>query len=320
MKTALLSDDRLLLHDTGQSHPERPARITAALKHLKQQAWFDQLLPVKAKACDYTWICKVHDIELVHRAEKACLNELGYLDSPDVQINRHSFDTAVLAAGGILQLADVIISGQVANGFALTRPPGHHAEKDMALGFCILNNVAIVARYLQEQYGLAKILILDWDVHHGNGTQHVFEQDPSVYYVSLHQYPHYPGSGSASENGTGRGRGATLNCPMAAGSTDEDYQRAFKEKVLPGISKFKPEAVIVSAGFDAHTSDPLGAINLTTHFYGWMTQRVLEVADQHADGRLISVLEGGYNLNALADSICEHLAGLLGKENSEMAS
>lgn len=318
MKTALLSDDRLLLHDTGKSHPERAARITTALKRIKQQDWFHQLLPIKASVCDYGWIYQVHDVELVRRAEKACLDGLDYLDSPDVQVNRHSFDTAVLAAGGILQLVDVVISGQAKNGFALTRPPGHHAEKDMALGFCILNNVAIAARYLQEHHGLGKILILDWDVHHGNGTQHVFEEDPSIYYISLHQYPHYPGSGSASETGIGRGKRATLNCPMAAGSNNKDYQQAFIEKILPEISNFKPEAVLVSAGFDAHESDPLGAINLTTPFYGWMTQRVLEVADQYANGRLISILEGGYNLDALAQSISEHLSGLLGETSDNM--
>jgi acetoin utilization deacetylase AcuC-like enzyme len=318
MKTALLSDSRFLLHDTGQSHPERAARISTAIKHAKKQTWFDQLVPLTPIACDEVWLHCVHDVALVRRAQKACANGQDYLDTPDVLINLHSFDTARLAAGGVLQLVDAVVSGQVNNGFALTRPPGHHAEKNMALGFCIFNNIAIAARYLQKHHGLDKILILDWDVHHGNGTQHIFEDDPSVYYASLHQYPHYPGSGAASETGIGRGVGATLNCPMAAGSTDKDYLQAFEEEVLPNISKFKPEIVLISAGFDAHKADPLGNINLTTSFYGWMTQRVMEIADQYAESRVISVLEGGYNLESLAGSVSEHLSVLLGNETARL--
>jgi acetoin utilization deacetylase AcuC-like enzyme len=315
MNTAFLSDDRFLLHDTGPSHPERAARVSVVLDQLEKQPWFEKLLPLRAISCDEAWLCSVHDVELVQRAKKACLDGYSYLDSPDVQVSQQSFDTALLATGGILRLVDTVVSGQANNGFALVRPPGHHAEKNTALGFCLFNNVAIAARYLQQRHGLDKILILDWDVHHGNGTQHLFEDDPSVYYISLHQYPHYPGTGAASETGFGRGAGATLNCPMAAGSGDDEYQQAFKQKILPGISEFRPEAVLVSAGFDAHQADPLGAVNLSTSCYGWMTERMLEIADQHSDGRLISMLEGGYNLNALADSVAEHLLALLGNSN-----
>jgi acetoin utilization deacetylase AcuC-like enzyme len=320
MNTAFLSDDRFLLHDTGRSHPERPARLSAVLDQLEKQPWFRQLLPFRGVACDEAWLCNVHDLELVRRAQQACLNGDDYLDSPDVQVSSQSFDTALLAAGGVLQLVDAVISGQVDNGFALVRPPGHHAEKNTALGFCLFNNVAVAARYLQRRHGLDKILILDWDVHHGNGTQHTFEDDPSVYYISLHQYPHYPGTGAASETGFGRGSGTTLNCPMAAGSSDSEYQSAFSQQILPGIHEFQPEVVLVSAGFDAHQADPLGAINLTTSCYGWMTERLLEIADQYAGGRLISMLEGGYDLDALAASVGEHLSTLLGKNNDSLSS
>ena len=312
MKTGLLSDGRLLLHDTGKSHPECADRIITPLNHLETQAWFSQLVRISATSCDEAWIHEVHEIEFIKRAQKTCQQGLSFLDSRDVKVNKESFETAVLAAGGILRQVDIVMSKKVINGFAITRPPGHHSEKDMALGFCILNNVAIAARYLQKQHGVGKILILDWDVHHGNGTQHIFESDSSIFYISLHQFPHYPGTGSISETGIGKGRGTTMNCPMPPGSGNKDYQNVFKDKILPEVANFKPEVILISAGFDAHKDDPLGSINLTTSFYGWMTQRVLEFANQYADDRIISVLEGGYNLNALANSIEEHLSVLSG--------
>ena len=222
----------------------------------------------------------------------------------------------MLAAGGVTALADNVISREIDNGFALIRPPGHHAERSMALGFCLFNNVAILARYLQKHHGLDRILVMDWDVHHGNGTQHTFEEDPSVLYISLHQYPFYPGTGAAHETGNGRGRGATLNCPMPAGATDEDYRVAFSQQILPKIDAFKPEAVLISAGFDAHRDDPLAQINLSTEFYGWMSQRMMEAAETHANGRLISMLEGGYDLHALSHCIGTHLKVLLDGEQA----
>ncbi len=316
VKTAFLSDERLLLHDTGNSHPERPARLTAVLNHLEQQPWYQELLTLRATPCSDNWLYSVHDKALIRRAEQTCLSGQSYLDSPDVQVNTHSFNTALLAAGGVLKLVDLVISGQADNGFALVRPPGHHAEKDTSLGFCLFNNIAIATRYLQKNYGLNKVLIFDWDVHHGNGTQHVFEDDPSVCYISLHQYPHYPGTGATAETGIGRGKGATLNCPMAAGSGDSHYQQAFSQKILPKISEFRPEVVLISAGFDAHQADPLGDINLTTECYRWMTQRLLEIADQFAENRLISVLEGGYDLAALADCVTEHVSTMF-QENAK---
>ena len=207
----------------------------------------------------------------------------------------------------MLELADQVMSGNADNGFALVRPPGHHAEPAEAMGFCLFNNIAITARYLQQKYELERILILDWDVHHGNGTQHSFEHDPSVFYISLHQFPHYPGTGARSETGIGDGEGATLNCPMTPGLGDSAYREAFSEIVLPMARAFNPDAVLISAGFDAHRADPLGSINLENSSYTWMTQQVMELADQCCDGRLISLLEGGYDLNALAESVTEHV-------------
>ena len=190
--------------------------------------------------------------------------------------------------------------------------PGHHAEEDLAMGFCLFNNVAIVARYLQKKHGLDKVLVLDWDVHHGNGTQHSFEEDPSVFYVSLHQYPFYPGTGAGTENGRGKGKDATLNCPMPAGALDQDYEKVFCETILPKIDKFKPNTILISAGFDAHQDDPLADVCLTTPFYGWMTERMMEIADKYSGGRIISLLEGGYNLEALPRCVATHLAVLSG--------
>jgi len=232
----------------------------------------------------------------------------------DVGICPESYDISLLAAGSPIMLADKIIQGEIDNGFVLARPPGHHAERDQAMGFCLFNNVAILARYLQQQHHIDKVLILDWDVHHGNGSQHSFEDDPSVLYISTHEYPYYPGTGAYTETGIGKGLGATLNCPMPAGAGDEDYESAFMEKILPKIDNFRADFIIISAGFDAHIDDPLGHIRLSTGFFGWMTQRVMEMAHKHCQDRIISVLEGGYNLNALPLCVAEHLGMLSGNE------
>jgi acetoin utilization deacetylase AcuC-like enzyme len=199
----------------------------------------------------------------------------------------------------------------VNNVFAAVRPPGHHAEKTQAMGFCIFNNIAIAARYLQKKYKLEKIFILDWDVHHGNGTQHSFEDDPTVFYCSLHQYPHYPGTGAARERGTGAGEGFTLNIPMSAGSADEEYLTAFEEKVILAADSFAPDFVLISAGFDAHQDDPLAGIRLSDDIYYQMSKTMKEISERHCSGRLISFLEGGYNLSALARSTAAHLKALM---------
>ena len=307
MTTGFVYDERFLEHDAGPHHPERRERLESTIAHLRREEWFDELQAVPASACDRAWIETVHDGELLDRAQEACRRGLPFLDVADVGICRDSCDIALLAAGGALALADGVARSEIDNGFALSRPPGHHAERNVALGFCLFNNVAIAARYLQREHGLDKILILDWDVHHGNGTQHTFESDPSVLYVSTHQYPYYPGTGALGEDGEGRGRGATLNCPMSAGAGDLEYERAFTERILPKIDEFAPQAVILSAGFDAHAADPLAQIRLSTTFFAWMTERMMEVAERHAEGRLISILEGGYNTEVLPLCVAAHL-------------
>ena len=311
MATGLIDDDRFLTHDTGPHHPETAARIGAVRQALAAHACSTELQRIEAVPAEIAVIESSHTLAYIRRAARTCAAGAEYLDSTDVAISEHSYEVALLAAGAPLALADAMIAGRIDNGFALLRPPGHHAEKEAAMGFCLFNNVAILARYLQRQHGLDKIAIVDWDVHHGNGTQHSFEEDPSVLYVSAHQYPYYPGTGAAYETGSGRGRGATLNCPMPAGATDSAYERAFFEEILPKLDHFKPECVIISAGFDAHRDDPLADVQLSTGCFRWMTERLMEVAAQHAGGRLLSVLEGGYNLERLGDCVTTHIERLV---------
>ncbi|MCP5151257.1 MAG: histone deacetylase [Ectothiorhodospiraceae bacterium] len=320
MTTALLYDPRFLDHDPGRGHPERRERLERSITHIEAQPWAGGLRRVTPPRVDPRWVNEVHSLDLMRRAEAACLRGHSYLDVPDVGICEQSYEVAMLAAGGALVLGDQVMRGEVDNAFSLSRPPGHHAERDIALGFCLFNNAAILARYLQREHGLQKVLVLDWDVHHGNGTQHAFEDDPSVLYVSTHQYPYYPGTGAAHENGTGRGVGATLNCPMPAGAGDAEYEETFRTRILPAVDAFAPEAVILSAGFDAHRDDPLAGIALSTGFFAWMTLRMMEVADRHAGGRLISLLEGGYNLERLPECIAAHLEVLCGARGEHGAA
>ena len=312
MSTGFLYDPRFLEHEPGAGHPERKERLSTSIAHLREQPWFSDLQQLDAAAADRRWIRTIHSEDYIERAHDTCANGVPYLDVTDVGVCERSYDVALLAAGSLMSLADRVARRDLDNGFVMSRPPGHHAEQDMALGFCLFNNVAVTARYLQQEHGLDKILILDWDVHHGNGTQHSFEEDPSVLYVSTHQYPYYPGTGAASETGVGAGQGATLNCPMPAGATDQHYEAAWRERILPKIEAYRPEMIIVSAGFDAHRADPLAQVNLSTEFFAWMTSRLMEQADKHCDGRIVSTLEGGYNADELARCIATHVAVLAG--------
>lgn len=310
MTTGLLYDERFLLHNPGNGHPERKERIERTWAYLKTLPWFNTLKHTKSEPAEESWIAQIHEPNYIRRVRESSAEGCNFLDTLDVGINENSFNTALLAAGGALKLADFIFKGELQNAFALLRPPGHHAEPGRAMGFCLFNNIAILARYIQKQYGIDKVLILDWDVHHGNGTQHTFEENPGVYYISLHQYPFYPGTGAASETGSGRGRGFTLNCPMPAGVGDKEYQAAFLEKILPAIDQYKPQIILISAGFDAHRDDPLAQICLSTECFGWMTERTMETAKKYCGGKIISLLEGGYHLEALPRSIARHVAAL----------
>ena len=311
MRTGFSYDPVFLDHDTGAGHPECKERLQSTIDYLSGQNRLSELINIESRYAGIDQIEQVHSSEYIERARQTCLSGGLFLDSPDVTISRNSFDIALKAAGSGLQLADAVVANNIDNGFGLLRPPGHHAEKGMALGFCVFNNIAVLARYLQKTHGLDKILILDWDVHHGNGTQHLFEQDPSVLYISTHQFPFYPGTGRYDDTGTGRGTGATLNCPMSAGASDTHYTAAFNEKILPKINEFRPEIILISAGFDAHADDPLADIRLSTQFYSCMTEWLMEKAEKYCQGKIISLLEGGYNLQRLPECIDAHLTQLL---------
>lgn len=311
MKTGFVYDLKFLEHETGFGHPECNSRLSTSISYLKKQVWFNKLINTPARNANIEDVLNVHTSSYIKRFKKACLLEHDYLDSADVPICHNSYNTALLAAGSGLQLADKIINKEINNGFAMLRPPGHHAEKEMAYGFCMFNNISILARYLQTKHGVDKIAIVDWDVHHGNGTQHLFEEDPSILYISIHQYPHYPGTGNYTETGIGRGKGSILNCNMHEGSGDAEYKQAFFSQILPKIDEFIPDFILISAGFDAHYADPLGGINLNESSFAWMTNCLMEKAEKYCANRIISLLEGGYNLNALAMSIDAHFKTLL---------
>lgn len=305
-QTGIVYSDIYLEHETG-GHPETPRRLTAIMDGLETSGILDDLVRVDPVPASPEEIGLVHKPLYIQWVEEVVKRGETILDSGDTVVSMGSYEAARLAAGGVIAAVDAVMEGKVRNCFCAVRPPGHHALYDRAMGFCLFNNVAIGARYAQKRYGIERVLIVDWDVHHGNGTQDTFYGDPSVFYFSSHQYPHYPGSGSAGETGEGTGKGFTLNVPLSSGSGDEDYLRVFSEKLSPAMDEFQPEFVFISAGFDAHQSDPLSSINLTREGFGRLTTVVNGIAEKYAAGRLVSVLEGGYDLHGLADSVAEHL-------------
>ncbi|MCK6556798.1 histone deacetylase [Candidatus Binatia bacterium] len=294
--TGIVIDPRYREHDTGPGHPESAERIGVLLEAVSPSA--PGCVPVAARPATGDELALVHDGAYVERVA-ATAEHRWYAFDADTPTSPRSYEVSRLAAGGVLALVDAVMAGQVHNGFAFVRPPGHHAERDRAMGFCLFNNVAIAAEYLRRRHGLARVLVVDWDLHHGNGTQHMFERDPGVLYVSLHQYPYYPGTGAADEVGFGDGEGRTVNVPLPAGCGDDEYREAFARIVEPVAQDFAPEFVLISAGFDAHGRDPLGGMEVTEAGYRSMTTSLLRVAGATARGRCVAVLEGGYDLGAV---------------------
>lgn len=300
--TGFVYDDQYLRHDTGTDHPERPGRLTAILDQLKTTGLYEQLVCIKPRPCEKQWILAVHSESYLRHVASVCADGGHYLDSRDTPVSKESYECALLAAGGVLAAVDAVMDRRVRNVFCAVRPPGHHASQDRAMGFCLFNNVAIAARYIQSKYRLKKILIVDWDVHHGNGTQDIFYSDPTVFYFSIHRHPFYPGTGMASERGFGDAEGTKLNVPMPCGSGGPEYRTVFEKTLKPAALAFKPDFVLVSAGFDAHTDDPLGGMNLTAADFGILTRTVRNIAETCCGDRLVIVLEGGYNLKGLSRS------------------
>ncbi|HIF40942.1 MAG TPA: histone deacetylase [Planctomycetes bacterium] len=298
-------------HDTGTGHPECAARVQAIEDRLIKSGLVDCLELSEPQALPVDALEAVHDPD--HGARILAAVEAGQscVDSVDMPISAGSYGAGLMAAGAAVAGVDQVLKAGCESTFVTTRPPGHHAEVNLAGGFCLFNNVALAARHAQAEHGLQRVAIVDWDVHHGNGTQHLFENDPSVFYASLHQFPHYPGTGARDERGLGEGEGATLNCPQDPGSGDAEWLEAFEGELLPSLESFRPDLVFVSAGFDAHARDPLSATLLTTEAYGQMTRALLQVARTLTGHGLVSLLEGGYDLEGLASSTAVHVQSLL---------
>jgi acetoin utilization deacetylase AcuC-like enzyme len=322
---------RFVEHETGASHPERPDRIRAICRAVREAGLVDSpdpfpdfsidlgafpragkpLLELVPAPADEAMLRLVHTSGHIERVRHIC--EIGgVLDSGDTSVGRASFEIAMLSVGSAITAADAVMRGDVRRAFSAGRPPGHHAEPDRGMGFCLFSNIVIVARHLQQSFGLHKIAIVDFDVHHGNGTQACLEDDPSIRFISLHQNPHtcYPGTGFSWETGTGPGKGLTTNIPFDPGAEDDDYLAAIDSIVMPALDRFRPEILLVSAGFDAHRDDPLAQIKLSEEGFGLITARLVDVANIQCGERLVSLLEGGYNLRALGRSVVAHLTAL----------
>ena len=305
----LLHDERFKRHDTGNGHAEAAWRLDAVANGIDDSRVRATATMIEANPIDMTLLEARHHPEYIRRLESACRRGLRVIDVPDSAICAESYEVALLAAGGTVAAARMIGSGALDRAFCAVRPPGHHAEYDHSMGFCMFNNVALAADVLRHEHGIERVLILDWDVHHGNGTQHAFYSDPSVLYISLHGHPEflYPGTGFPEEIGHDEGRGATLNLTFYPGATDQDYREAFATRVVPAVRSFRPEVIILSTGFDAHREDPVGILSLSDAMFAEMLSHVLDFAERYANGRVLSVLEGGYNPNVLRRCTAEHV-------------
>ena len=304
-KAVFLSDPIAKLHDTGPEHPERVARWDAAMRGLGERPLLH--LPAREATVDDLALC--HTRAYIAKARHDVDAGYATLTTGDTDVCRHSFQVAAHGAGLLLTAVDQIMLGDQRRAFCVVRPPGHHATPDTGMGFCLFNNVAVAARYAQKRYGLQRVLIADWDVHHGNGTQDIFYNDGSVFFCSTHQHPWYPGTGAASETGEGGGKGTTLNFPLPAGSGREQILPAF-ERLARDMDAFRPELVVISAGFDSLAGDPLGHFRLSTKDFVDLTHLLLEIADKHAEGRVLSALEGGYSLAGLTAAVGAHAGAL----------
>jgi acetoin utilization deacetylase AcuC-like enzyme len=289
------------------AHAEKPERVKSIVNYLRDNKIWDTLNIYKPEAAPKELISSVHVPGYYDSITEAILGRVKMLD-PDTYVNKDSLEVALIAAGASVKAVDLVLSDHYESAFSLMRPPGHHAESDKPMGFCLFNNVAIAAHYAITNYNIPTVAIIDWDVHHGNGTQEIFYNRKDILFASIHQYPFYPGTGAESEQGTGEGRGFTVNYPLPAGSTGTDYKKVFNN-LIPAIKKFSPGLLIISAGFDAHIDDPLANMKLTEEDYRWMTKSLLSLS-RELNIKLVSILEGGYNLDALPRSVLAHIAEL----------
>lgn len=327
MTTALLYDPIFMEHYTPRTHPESPQRVEVSIKTLEALGWLERegLVQLAPRAASIEELAAVHDREYIQsveamsrlvEAEEAHGGRRSRYFAPETYVSAHSYEAALKAAGAPLTAIDALMKGEIDNAFCLVRPPGHHALPDEAMGFCLFNNVAVAARYAIDHYGLERVMIIDYDVHHGNGTQEMFYEDPRVLYFSIHQAPFYPGTGLAEERGEGAGLGTTINVPLPATTGFHIYDAVFRQVMAHAADRFDPQLILVSAGFDAHWNDPLGEMNISTAGFAQLNHFIIELAQRLCNGRLIMVLEGGYDLDAVAGGVATCVNLLLGGDEA----
>ena len=308
--TGLVYDAAFVRHDPGPAHPESPDRYRSLKKAFDQAGFFDKLVHIAARPATDDDLHLCHTGAYLAAVRHDVARKTPTLSTGDTALGEHTLEVATLGAGAALAGVDAVMAGRARNAFAAVRPPGHHATASRGMGFCVFNNVAIAARYARKNYGVERVLIADWDVHHGNGTQDIFYEDRSVFFFSTHQWPWYPGTGAADETGAGSGKGTTMNCPFPAGAGHAEIAGAFRKKLIPAMALFRPDFVILSAGFDSRRGDPLGRFVLRDEDFRELTEIVMEIAAGSANGRLLSILEGGYNLAGLASATTAHIDAL----------
>jgi acetoin utilization deacetylase AcuC-like enzyme len=307
MTTVLTADPIFREHLAGRAHPERPERYDAVVEGFARAGLLQRMRRMERRTATGDELLLCHTAEYLKTARRDVESGRPYLSTGDTDITPNSWEVAARAAGGVLNAVDAVLTGAARNAFCAVRPPGHHASASRGMGFCLFNNVAIAARHAQSRHGVGRVLIVDWDVHHGNGTQDIFYRDPSVFFFSTHQWPLYPGTGRADETGDGPGEGTTMNFPFPAGSGRREILGAVENHLLPAAARFRPDLVLISAGFDSRAGDPLGSFTLTDEDFASLTRAVMGING----GRVVSVLEGGYNLDGLASSSSAHVAALL---------
>lgn len=306
-QTGFLYDEVYLQHITGDDHPESPRRLMAIEEKVKSADWYKDLILIPSREADLSSVSLVHKMDYINLVKKECESDSKRLSTGDTVICEDSYAVALQAVGGVLNAVDSVCTDKIKNAFCAVRPPGHHASSERGMGFCIFNNIAVAARYAQKKYQVERILIADWDVHHGNGTQDIFYDDDTVFFMSAHQSPLYPGTGKIEEIGAGKGKGLTMNRPFPPGAGNKELINVFRNELLPVARKFKPDLTLISAGFDSRVDDRLGSFEVDDNGFRELTRTMLEIAHINGRGRLISVLEGGYTLDGLASAVVAHI-------------